>query len=174
MPAATAGEWRADKRHGQGICKFADGRKFRGAPSACLLPGIPGAAGLRFCCSCRGRRKCDHCWFLDCLPLLACPVGEWEDDGWVQSAADPQQCRVAGPGVTKAVAGQRAELVIEVGAPACLPARLPLACLPPAACCLPPAPSLISRSKAKAVPAIRCCMLPLPCFRRATTAAGSG
>lgn len=34
----------------------------------------------------------------------------------MQSAADPQHCRVAGPGVTKAVAGQRGELVIEVGA----------------------------------------------------------
>ncbi len=34
----------------------------------------------------------------------------------MQSAADPQHCRVAGPGVTKAVAGQRAELVVEVGA----------------------------------------------------------
>jgi hypothetical protein len=63
----------------------------------------------------------------------------------VQSAADPQHCRVAGPGVTKAVAGQRAELVIEVGAPACLPARLPLACLPPAARCLLPASCSLSR-----------------------------
>jgi len=31
-PLLAAGEWRADKRHGQGVCKFADGRKFRGEP----------------------------------------------------------------------------------------------------------------------------------------------
>lgn len=27
---AHAGEWHNDKRHGQGVCKFADGRKFKG------------------------------------------------------------------------------------------------------------------------------------------------
>eukprot|EP00976_Prorocentrum_cordatum_P070683 1180022-Prorocentrum_minimum.AAC.1 len=39
------GEWKADKRHGYGVCYFADGEKFR---------------------------------------------GEWEDDMWVQSSADPE------------------------------------------------------------------------------------
>lgn len=48
-------------------------------------------------------------------PATCRPAGDWEDDGWLQSAADPEHCRVAGPGVTRAVAGQQAELVIEVG-----------------------------------------------------------
>lgn len=42
-------------------------------------------------------------------------AGEWEDDGWLQSSADPAHCRVAGLGVTRAVAGQTGELLIEVG-----------------------------------------------------------
>lgn len=41
-------------------------------------------------------------------------AGEWEDDGWVQSAAEPSKCRVAGPGITRAVAGQQAEFLIQV------------------------------------------------------------
>ena len=58
----------------------------------------------------------------------------------MQSAADPQHCRVAGPGVTKAVAGQRAELVIEVEPPAAC--TLHAACRPPHnACHLMPLPA---------------------------------
>ena len=50
MPATTPGEWREDKRHGQGICKFADGRKFRGTPSALPSAGNPWLLfGLGFC-----------------------------------------------------------------------------------------------------------------------------
>ena len=143
LHAFTAGEWQADKRHGQGICKFADGRKFRGAARACLLPGILDAvwAALELQLP-QMQDDCPNCCVLGCSPLLACPAGDWEDDGWVQSAADPQHCRVAGPGVTKAVAGQRADLIIEVGAPACLPARPPAACLPAARCLLPASCSL--------------------------------
>ena len=48
------------------------------------------------------------------VPPADSVAGRWEDDGWVQSAADPQRCRVAGPGVTRAIAGQQGELVIEV------------------------------------------------------------
>jgi hypothetical protein len=40
--------------------------------------------------------------------------GAWEDDEWVQSAAEPALCRMSGPGLSQAVAGQRAEFVIEV------------------------------------------------------------
>jgi MORN repeat len=65
---AVAGEWKDDKRHGYGVCKFADGTKFR---------------------------------------------GEWEDDGWVQSAAEPELCRVSGAGVARATAGREAAFGIE-------------------------------------------------------------
>ena len=41
--------------------------------------------------------------------------GEWEDDGWVQSAADPARCKVLpAPGLCRAVAGVEATFTIEV------------------------------------------------------------
>jgi len=41
--------------------------------------------------------------------------GEWEDDGWVQSAADPVRSKVLpAPGLCRAVAGQQATFSIEV------------------------------------------------------------
>jgi len=64
-----AGNWKDDKRHGQGTCLFADGTRFR---------------------------------------------GEWEEDAWLQSAAEPALTRVSGPGLTKALAGQTASFVIQV------------------------------------------------------------
>lgn len=45
------------------------------------------------------------------LPLLR---GQWEDDEWVQSSADPSLTRVRGPGLARAVAGQPATFVIKV------------------------------------------------------------
>lgn len=63
------GEWLRDARHGRGVCKFADGTRFK---------------------------------------------GEWEADAWVQSAAAPSRCRVAGAGVTHATAGVEASFVIQV------------------------------------------------------------
>ena len=40
--------------------------------------------------------------------------GEWEADGWVQSAADPARCKVLpAPGLCRAVAGQEATFSIE-------------------------------------------------------------
>ncbi len=65
------GEWNNDKRHGRGICKFADGVKFR---------------------------------------------GEWEEDGWVQTATEPSQCRAAGTGLHQSIAGESATFQIEVNA----------------------------------------------------------
>lgn len=44
--------------------------------------------------------------------------GAWEDGEWLQSAAEPALCRMAGEGLRGAVAGQRAEFVIQVGAAA--------------------------------------------------------
>ena len=64
-----SGDWKDDKRHGQGICLFADGTRF---------------------------------------------TGQWEEDAWVQSAADGALSRVAGPGLAKALAGQSASFVIQV------------------------------------------------------------
>ena len=40
--------------------------------------------------------------------------GEWEDDAWVQSAADPALCRVRGPGMARALAGAPASFTIQV------------------------------------------------------------
>ncbi|DBB01026.1 TPA: hypothetical protein ACH3X1_000926 [Trebouxia sp. C0004] len=39
--------------------------------------------------------------------------GEWEEDAWLQSAAEPALTRVSGPGLTKALAGQTASFVIQ-------------------------------------------------------------
>ena len=62
-----SGEWKCDKRHGQGVCLFADGTHFR---------------------------------------------GEWEEDAWLQSAADPALSKVVG--VTDGLAGQGASFIIQV------------------------------------------------------------
>jgi hypothetical protein len=43
--------------------------------------------------------------------------GAWQGDEWLQSAAEAALCRMSGPGLTAAVAGQRAEFVIQVGLP---------------------------------------------------------
>lgn len=111
------------------MCKFKDGRKFRGvmaAPAACR-PWPLQLQCLLLTTSADG--SCLQAKVPDVLlrsvmlermahsspsPLHA-PAGEWDDDGWVQSAADPQNCRLAGPGITKAIAGKKAEFAIEVG-----------------------------------------------------------
>lgn len=67
MSGVFPGEWRHDKRHGQGICLFADGTKFK---------------------------------------------GEWEDDAWLQSAADPLHSQVQG--LADALAGQQTCFTIQV------------------------------------------------------------
>ncbi len=58
-------------RHGWGVCKYADGPKFR---------------------------------------------GEWKEDAWVQSLADPGRCRAKGPGLSRAVSGKEAAFLISVRA----------------------------------------------------------
>lgn len=41
--------------------------------------------------------------------------GRWEEDGWMQSGADPARCKViAAPGLSRAVAGQQASFEIKV------------------------------------------------------------
>lgn len=49
--------------------------------------------------------------------------GAWEDDEWLQSAAEPALCRMTGTGLREAVAGQQAEFIIQVGVLAEGPAR---------------------------------------------------
>lgn len=71
-PCRYEGQWKAGKRHGQGLMLFADGTVFTGA---------------------------------------------WEEDEWLQSAAEPALCRMSGPGLKGAVAGQRAEFTIQVICP---------------------------------------------------------
>ena len=40
--------------------------------------------------------------------------GMWEDDEWIQSAADPALTRIKGPGLSRASAGQEATFIIKV------------------------------------------------------------
>ncbi|KXZ44206.1 hypothetical protein GPECTOR_71g567 [Gonium pectorale] len=85
------GEWADGARHGEGACAYANGDKYQGKWERDQRHGYGAAVfadGVRF----RGR---------------------WEEDCWVQSTADPTACRVAGPGLSRAVAGEVARLVIE-------------------------------------------------------------
>ena len=66
-PSRLSGEWRCDKRHGQGVCRFSDGTRFR---------------------------------------------GEWENDAWLQYAADPALSKVVG--LTDALAGHHSSFTIQV------------------------------------------------------------
>ena len=43
--------------------------------------------------------------------------GAWEEDEWLQSAAEPSLCRLKGPGLSRAVAGTQATFSIRVSAP---------------------------------------------------------
>ena len=78
----VSGAWKGGKRHGPGVCHFADGTVFR---------------------------------------------GQWEEDAWLQSPAEPSLCTVAGPGLSHAVAGQQAAFSIQVGCylPTIIPASSP-------------------------------------------------
>ena len=67
MRCGRSGDWKCDKRHGQGVCLFADGTRFS---------------------------------------------GEWEEDAWLQSAADPARCKVVG--LTDGLAGQHTSFTIQV------------------------------------------------------------
>ena len=89
------GEWREGKRCGQGTCAYASGDLYTGE-----------WAGDR-------RHGVGACRFADGTKFR----GQWEDDGWVQSGADPGRCRVAGAGLTRAQAGREASFAIQVRAP---------------------------------------------------------
>ncbi|GAB4815949.1 hypothetical protein N2152v2_002995 [Parachlorella kessleri] len=89
--AKYEGQWEVDKRHGKGSCIYANGDKYQGEWANDRRHGY----GV--------------CKFADGTKFR----GEWDDDCWVQSAAEPSKCRVAGPGITRAVAGQQAEFLIQ-------------------------------------------------------------
>jgi hypothetical protein len=40
--------------------------------------------------------------------------GQWEEGAWVQSAAEPALCRLSGPGLARAIAGQCATFRLQV------------------------------------------------------------
>ena len=56
------------------------------------------------------------CKFADGTKFL----GEWEEDCWLQSVAEPSLSRVCGKGLTRCVAGCPTMFFIQAGA-ACLP-----------------------------------------------------
>ena len=103
------GDWLDDKRHGYGVCKFADGTKYRGESAR-----EGGWKGRVCCCACSWGADAGWAWPDWWAPVPPTPAtGDWEEDCWLQSAADPAHCRVAGAGVTRAVAGQEANVLIE-------------------------------------------------------------
>ncbi|KAI7844470.1 hypothetical protein COHA_001973 [Chlorella ohadii] len=100
------GEWQVDVRHGQGTCHFASGDKYQGAWDGLSRHMVQAGHSEWRADKRHGQGVCK---FADGRKFR----GDWEDDGWLQSSADPVHCRVAGPGVTRAVAGQKGELLIE-------------------------------------------------------------
>lgn len=80
------GEWKEGKRWGQGTCVYARGDVYTGAWERDQRHGV------------------GFCRFADGSKFN----GGWEDDGWVQSGADPALCEVEGTGVTRGVAGKKA------------------------------------------------------------------
>ncbi|KAG1671619.1 hypothetical protein FOA52_006850 [Chlamydomonas sp. UWO 241] len=85
------GEWKDGQRHGTGTMAYADKEVYSGAWRAGLRHGMGTALfsdGTRF-------------------------TGAWENGDWVQGLAEPRLCRVSGPGMSRAVAGQVARFVIE-------------------------------------------------------------
>lgn len=84
------GAWMEGKPHGPGIMKYGDGSVYRGEF----------AEGKR-----HGQGKCK---FEDGTTFK----GAWDDDGWVQTAADAAKSRVAGAGIVRAEAGKVSKFLI--------------------------------------------------------------
>jgi hypothetical protein len=87
----------------------------------CHVPGHHECRNSPFCCCCC-RIRYQGSWkggqrHGQGLMVFADGVvfrGLWEEDSWVQSAADPVLCRLRGHGLSRAVAGKSAEFVIKV------------------------------------------------------------
>lgn len=89
--SAYVGAFTEGRPHGQGTMKYADGSVYRGE-------------------FVRGRRH-GHgkCKFQDGTTFK----GAWDDDGWVQTAADAARSKVAGAGIVRAEAGKTAKFLIQ-------------------------------------------------------------
>uniref|UniRef100_A0A383V7D2 MORN repeat-containing protein n=1 Tax=Tetradesmus obliquus TaxID=3088 RepID=A0A383V7D2_TETOB len=85
------GQWVDDAKEGQGVAVFADGGRYQGSWKA----GQRNGQGLMV--------------FPDGVVFR----GLWEGDAWLQSAAEPGLCRLKGPGLSRAIAGQAAEFVLK-------------------------------------------------------------
>ena len=84
------GEWVADERSGQGSGRLPCGDVYSGS----WLRNQRHGQGV--CSFADGRRF----------------RGAWEDGMWVQSSAEPKLCRLRGPGLARAVAGQPASFTL--------------------------------------------------------------
>ncbi|KAL6771679.1 hypothetical protein ACKKBG_A27385 [Auxenochlorella protothecoides x Auxenochlorella symbiontica] len=108
------GMFKAGKQHGKGRCVYADGSKYEGdwedgqrsGKGVCIYANGDKFQGEWLRDARHGRGVCK---FADGTRFK----GEWEADAWVQSAAAPSRCRVAGAGVTHATAGVEASFVIQ-------------------------------------------------------------
>lgn len=108
------GEWAEGKRSGRGKCAFADGGRYEGEWAEDRPHGKGSrafAGGERYQGEWREGRRHGFgvCVFADGRKFK----GEWEDNAWVQSTAEPALCRVMGPGLSRAVAGQPTVVGVE-------------------------------------------------------------
>lgn len=108
------GEFAEGKRSGRGKCAFADGSKYDGDWAEDKPHGKGSrlfATGDRYQGMWREGRRHGFgvCVFADGRKFK----GEWEDDAWVQSTAEPALCKVMGPGLSRAIAGQPAIVGVE-------------------------------------------------------------
>ncbi|KAI8475786.1 MAG: hypothetical protein J3K34DRAFT_456142 [Monoraphidium minutum] len=131
------GEWRGDLRHGQGACRYANGDrysgswvdgaragegrcafgsgdKYAGSWAADVPEGVGTMAyanGDRYHGEWRAGRR--HGLGLMAFADGASFRGRWEAGAWLQSAADPARCRLRGPGLARAIAGEAAAFEIQ-------------------------------------------------------------
>ena len=87
---AYDGQWRRGVRHGRGVCRYSNGDVYDGAWSD------------------DARHGAGTCTFADGTVFR----GEWREDGWLQTSADPEHSRLAGSGLSAAIAGEDASFVI--------------------------------------------------------------
>ncbi|KAK9833748.1 hypothetical protein WJX74_004831 [Apatococcus lobatus] len=109
------GQWLKGKRHGKGRCIYASGDKYEGqweqdkrsGKGNCVFANQDHYKGDWKNDKRHGRGLCKFA--ADGVKFR----GEWEEDGWVQTAAEPALCRAAGRGLHQSVAGQTATFQIE-------------------------------------------------------------
>jgi hypothetical protein len=108
------GEYANGLEHGRGKRLYADGSMYNGD----WLKGVRSGKGAmvyengdQYQGEWRNDKRHGYgfCIFADGTKFR----GEWEDDDWCQSTADPVFCKVFGPGVVRAMAGEATMLGIE-------------------------------------------------------------